>query len=87
MQTVADDMKAFDKAEKSSDQVKLQNAIDAMVQWTEIWLLEFNKLECKVLHAGKTNPKFDYHIGTGTDKVNLRKLQKKRILVSILILF
>ena len=78
MNIFADDTKAFNKAEKSSDQVKLQNAIDAMVQWTKVWLLEFNKLKCKVLHAGKSNPKFDYHIGTGTNKVILEETTKEK---------
>ena len=32
-----------------------------------------DKLKCKVLHAGKHrfNPNFEYHIGSGTDKITL----------------
>ena len=73
MNIFADDTKAFNKAESREDQLKMQEAIDAMVQWTKIWLLEFNKLKCKVLHAGKSNPKYEYSIGTGTDKLILEE--------------
>ena len=65
--------KAFNKAECRENQLKMQEAIDAMVQWTKIWLLEFNKLKCKVLHTGKSNPKYEYSIGTGTDKLILEE--------------
>ena len=71
MEIFADDTKAFNKSENTTDKLKLQNAIDAMVQWTKLWLIEFNKLKCKVLHAGKHNPNFEYHIGSGTDKTTL----------------
>ena len=73
MNIFADDTKAFNKAESREDQLKMQEAIDAMVQWTKIWLLEFNKLKCKVLHTGKSNPKYEYSIGTGTDKLILEE--------------
>ena len=71
MEIFADDTKAFNKSENQADKLKLQSAIDAMVEWTKLWLIEFNKLKCKVLHAGKQNPNFDYHIGYGNDKTTL----------------
>ena len=38
------------------DTIILQNAIDNMFQWTQKWLLQFNKDKCKILHLGKNNP-------------------------------
>ena len=78
MEIFADDTKAFNRAINEDDQMKLQGAIDAMVKWTKMWLIEFNKLKCKVLHAGKANPKYDYHMGAGTDKIVLEETIKEK---------
>ena len=49
----------------------MKKAIDEMFQWTQKWLLQFNKDKCKILHLGKNNPKYNYTIGEEENKVTL----------------
>ena len=78
MEIFADDTKAFNKSDNKTDQAKLQKCIDAMMEWTEKWLLKFNCSKCKSLHVGKHNRKYDYTIGTGNDKIILEKTFKEK---------
>ena len=48
-----------------ADQQKLQYSIDKLVEWTDKWLIRFNSDKCKILHLGKNNPKYKYHIKEG----------------------
>ena len=49
----ADDTKLFRKITSIEDSQALQNDIDALVTWTQKWLLEFNIKKCHVLTLGK----------------------------------
>ena len=62
MKIFADDTKAYVPINDSSDSLKLQEAIDNLVEWSERWLLKFNNSKCKVLHLGKNNPCYPYTI-------------------------
>ena len=62
MKIFADDTKAYVPIFDSSDSLKLQEAIDNLVEWSERWLLKFNNSKCKVLHLGKNNPCYPYTI-------------------------
>ena len=67
----ADDTKVYKGINDQDDTIILQNAIDNMFQWTQKWLLQFNKDKCKILHLGKNNPKHKYTIGEDCNKVIL----------------
>ena len=71
MKIFADDTKVYNEINGDKDVEQLQNAIDSMYEWTQKWLLNFNKEKCKVLHLGKNNPKNKYHIGTGEQTIPL----------------
>ena len=47
-----------------SDQAKLQETVNKLVEWSEKWLLKFNGSKWKVLHTGlgKKNPNYQYTI-------------------------
>ena len=53
----ADDTKLYNDAHLSN---LIQNDLNKLVQWSNIWLLPFNIDKCKVLHYGKLNPKNNY---------------------------
>ena len=61
----ADDSKAYQPIKTMLDNKLLQHSINDLVKWTEKWLLKFNNEKCKILHLGKNNPKFKYHIKQG----------------------
>ena len=67
----ADDAKIFrsvDLRDESSN-VKLQEDLHNLWNWSEKWQLPFNTCKCKVLHIGSNNPCYQY-------KMNGRKLEK-----------
>ena len=67
----ADDTKVFKGIKNDDDVTNLQNAIDEMYEWTNKWLLKFDKEKCKVLHLGRNNPKHEYFIGNDVDRITL----------------
>ena len=71
MKIFADDTKVYKEINDDNNVEQLQNAIDSMFDWTQKWLLKFNKDKCKILHLGKNNPKNKYFIGTGDQRIPL----------------
>ena len=55
----ADDTKVYREIKNDNDVKDLQNAIDEMYNWTNKWLLKFNKQKCKIIHLGNNNTKND----------------------------
>ena len=74
----ADDTKAYKGIKNEDDAKLLQKAIDEMFQWTQKWLLQFNKDKCKILHLGKNNPKYNYTIGEEENIVNLSETELEK---------
>ncbi|XP_043216652.1 uncharacterized protein LOC122378954 [Amphibalanus amphitrite] len=56
----ADDTKLYCKMTANHD--GLQDDIDALVRWSETWLLPFNGAKCKTMHLGFHNPDRTYHL-------------------------
>ena len=48
----ADDTKLYRTIRSYGDVQQLQEDIDALYQWTRLWLLSFNTSKCKILHIG-----------------------------------
>ena len=51
--------------------MELQEDIDSLMTWSNTWQLHFNSSKCKVLHVGKKNPRQNYFMMTGHDKVKI----------------
>lgn len=56
----ADDMKFFNNPFEFSS--VLQNDCDAILRWTEEWMLPLNLAKCRVLHLGRNNPRMKYYL-------------------------
>ena len=41
----------------------MQKDIDAMVAWAKNWEMTLNPDKCKVMHKGRKNSYFKYHLG------------------------
>ena len=60
----ADDTKILNVVEKDADRQRLQEDIKALETWSCKWQMEFNAAKCKVMHVGRTNPKFQYELNS-----------------------
>lgn len=59
----ADDTKVMCGLNRSNpipDIKNLQDDIDCIMKWTQIWGMQLNIKKCKVMHIGKSNPKHTY---------------------------
>jgi hypothetical protein len=59
----ADDTKLGNGAETEESRRRLQETLDRLVEWAQVWGMEFNIKKCKVMHFGRTNPKQVYNMG------------------------
>ena len=60
MMKFEDDMKLGNKATNSVDCILMQQCIDKLIAWANMWCMEFNVKKCKVMHIGKGNPIYQY---------------------------
>ena len=58
----ADDTKLNGRSNNLSDAEKIQKDLNSINEWTEEWMLSFNKKKCHVMHFGKDNPCHLYHL-------------------------
>lgn len=67
----ADDTKVYCRVPQPQlSALPLQHDLDALVEWSERWLLKFNVSKCKVMHVGSRNPCLTYSLqGTTIDTV------------------
>ena len=54
---LADDMKMYQAVCDKRDIQTLQQDIDPLSEWSDLWLLKLNILKCKVMHCGMSNPR------------------------------
>ena len=79
MKKFADDTKLASVVDDSAQCQKLQEQIDSLVQWAEIWQMSFNLDKCVVMHLGHRNSGHEYHINGGTLGVTWNMLFKHGI--------
>ena len=56
----ADDVKLYRKVMCPEDRENLQDDLCKLAEWSDKWMLEFNKEKCKVMHIGKKNTCHQY---------------------------
>ena len=59
----ADETKVFRKVNNDGDKQHLQNDVDTLVKWSEIWQMLFNFGKCECLHTGHGNLDINYNMG------------------------
>ena len=50
------DSQIFRALHEPEDYSYLQDDLDRLVEWSQLWQLHFNDSKCKVLHMGNSNP-------------------------------
>ena len=58
----ADDTKVYRRIQSIDDSQYLQEDLDSLADWCATWGMLFNTSKCVVMHFGKDNPKYLYHI-------------------------
>jgi ribonucleases P/MRP protein subunit RPP40 len=54
-----------------SDRAALQEALDRLCSWSDVWGMSFNVGKCKVMHFGRNNPQHEYSMnGEKLDQVD-----------------
>ena len=56
------DTKIFRALHEPEDYSYLQDDLDRLVEWSQLWQLHFNDSKCKVLHMGNSNPSHCYTV-------------------------
>ena len=62
MRIFADDTKLYGSVSTEEDRKSLQDDIDKLSDWSDLWLLKFNTSKCSVMHLGRNNPKHVYNM-------------------------
>ena len=70
----ADDTKLLAIIKSESDNIRLQEDLNILKEWANEWQIKFNSLKCKVMHFGKSNPKYKYKI----DEVILEEVKVEK---------
>ena len=59
----ADYSKGAKIIKSAQDQVLMQTSLNNLYDWSVKWGMKFNVSKCKIIHMGKNNPRYEYHIG------------------------
>jgi hypothetical protein len=59
----ADDTKAGHVVCGPEEAATLQDCLEKLMKWSKDWGMEFNAEKCKVMHVGRSNPRFQYTMG------------------------
>ena len=82
----ADDTKYGRVIRTEEDQACMQNNINRLLSWAEAWQMNFNQLKCKIMHIGRSNPEYSYHMGGyapgGTVLKNIEEEKDIGVLIS-----
>jgi hypothetical protein len=63
MKKFADDTKLGHTVSSDVERGELQEALDNLCRWADLWGMEFNVKKCKVMHVGNNNQRFQYTMG------------------------
>lgn len=72
----ADDTKLFAKVPDNS--LTLQEDLDRLQLWSDLWQLRFNASKCKVMHIGKQDDPAQYHMTSDGSKVTLEECDMEK---------
>lgn len=70
----ADDTKGGKTIKSEYDRDFLQRCLDNLFNWAEEWGMSFNVNKCKILHIGRTNPRYEYNM----NNIPLKSVQAEK---------
>lgn len=72
----ADDTKLFAKVPEESQ--TLQEDLDRLQLWSDMWQLRFNAEKCKVMHIGKNKVHSDYKMNSKGNRISLETIKLEK---------
>jgi len=75
MRIFADDTKLWCRIMKDTDSLVLQDDLDSLQSWCDIWQLKFNAEKCKVMHIGHSL-ETKYYMGEASATKELKAVQQ-----------
>jgi len=63
MKKFADDTKLGHTVSSDVERGELQEALDNLCRWADLWGMQFNIKKCKVMHVGHNNRRYQYTMG------------------------
>ncbi len=74
----ADDTKLISIVNKHDDATQLENDLNNLINWSNTWLMKFNKEKCKTMHIGKNNEQYQYKINDNNEEYILQNTEIER---------
>ena len=74
----ADDTKLYRVIKLETDREVLQQDINRLVKWTEVWQLPLNASKCKTLTVGRGNEGYDYLMQVGDSSSVIAKVAEEK---------
>ena len=71
----ADDTKIYTTTDRSEE---LQQDLDNLQNWSNIWLLKFHPEKCGVMHLGRTNDRKDYTMESQLGTISVKKSESEK---------
>ncbi len=74
----ADDTKVFTQIKKEDDWMQLQDDLDSLSHWSDMWQLKFNVSKCGVMHYGSQTEVHTYSMSEEGTRRNLEVLNEEK---------
>ena len=74
----ADDTKIYQFVNNEEQAEKLQEEIDKLYNWSQVWQLLFHPDKCHILHLGNKSINHEYYMGTDQDKIKLKSTEAEK---------
>ena len=74
----ADDTTLYQLVNNFNQAKKLQEEIEKLRSWSQVWQLLFHPDKCYILHIGNTSINHEYYMGTDQNKVKLNTTEAEK---------
>ena len=74
----ADDVKLISSLNTDNKRLELQDDLNRIMKWSELWLIKLNAKKCKVMHFGLGNPRCNYVLQENNLDVELAKSELEK---------
>ena len=74
----ADDAKIFTMCNSQQERETLQQDLNSLQEWSNVWQLRFKTKKCKVMHLGRNNPLHNYIMIEKEEVVTLNSTEREK---------